>query len=203
MSCQNAFCWTPGDHSLCFQCFALRPCGFPFAVPQYVHCSSRKKDERQRLLSEWKAGQQDGEWGKEFQANQCEGHTYFRQRLVVPKGVLILRRLLLAIWGIIMQQGGIVPFVNCTFEWGVVIATFLSVLSTVPLHCACLTSFLHPTLRRINAVPITLTPRRRRHCQHSQWAAHVRPLKRMNIWSLYPSAVDMVPHNTRASQLWS
>ena len=38
----------------------------------------------------------------------------------------------------------IVPFVNRTFEWGVVIATFLSVL---PRRCARLTYFLHPQLR--------------------------------------------------------
>ena len=43
-----------------------------------------------------------------------------------------------------MEQGGIVPFVNRTFEWGVVIATFLSVLSVVPRHCARLAYFFHP-----------------------------------------------------------
>ena len=32
--------------------------------------------------------------------------------------------------------GEIVPFVNRTLEWGVVIATFVSVLSIVPRHCA-------------------------------------------------------------------
>ena len=54
------------------------------------------------------------------------------------------------------SAGEMVPFVDRTFEWGVVIATFLSVLSVVPCHCACLTYFLHPKLREINAVPSTL-----------------------------------------------
>ena len=49
----------------------------------------------------------------------------------------------------------LVPFVNRTFERGAVIATFLSVLSTVRRHCARLTYSLHPKLRKINAVPIT------------------------------------------------
>ena len=49
----------------------------------------------------------------------------------------------------------IAPFVNPTFEWGAVIATFLSALSIVPRHCARLTHFLHPKLRKVNAV---LTP---------------------------------------------
>ena len=61
--------------------------------------------------------------------------------------------------------GGIVPFVNHNFELGVVIAIFLSVLSIVPRHRARLTYFLHPKLRKINAVLsspqlITLTLRR-------------------------------------------
>ena len=51
---------------------------------------------------------------------------------------------------------GIVPFVNRTFEWGVFIATFLSVLSIVPRHYARLIYFLHPKLRKLNVVPITL-----------------------------------------------
>ena len=56
---------------------------------------------------------------------------------------------------------------NGTFEWGVVIATYLSVLSIMPRHCARLTFFLHPKLRKINAVLltpqlITLTLRRLR-----------------------------------------
>ena len=50
------------------------------------------------------------------------------------------------------------PLVNRTFEWGVVIATSLSVLSVVPRRCARLTSFFHSKLRNINAVPITLQP---------------------------------------------
>ena len=33
------------------------------------------------------------------------------------------------------ETGKISPFVNRTFEWGVVIATFLSVSSVVPRHC--------------------------------------------------------------------
>ena len=48
-----------------------------------------------------------------------------------------------------------VPFVNRTFGWGVVIATFLSVLSIVPRHCARLTQFLHPKLRKIDVVLIS------------------------------------------------
>ena len=42
-----------------------------------------------------------------------------------------------------------------SMEWGVVIATCLSILSIVPRHCACLTYFLHPKLRKINAVLTT------------------------------------------------
>ena len=38
------------------------------------------------------------------------------------------------------------------FEWGVVIATILFVLSIVPRHCARLAYFLHPKLGEINAV---------------------------------------------------
>ena len=67
--------------------------------------------------------------------------------------------------------GEMVPFVNRTFEWGVAIATFLSVLSVVPRHCARLAYFLHPKLREIHAVlvtpqPITL-PLRRLRCAGS------------------------------------
>ena len=51
-----------------------------------------------------------------------------------------------------------VPFVNRTFEWGVVVATFLSVLGIVPRRRARLTSFLHPKLRNTNAVLITPQP---------------------------------------------
>ena len=50
---------------------------------------------------------------------------------------------------------GVVSFCDRTFEWRAVIATFLSVLSIVPRHCARLTSFLHPKLRTINAVLMT------------------------------------------------
>ena len=49
-----------------------------------------------------------------------------------------------------------VRFVNRAFEWGVVIATILSVLSIVSRHWARLTYFLHPKPREINALPITL-----------------------------------------------
>ena len=63
--------------------------------------------------------------------------------------MLILRR---AIWVIIMEHG---KFCGPYFEWGAVLATFLSVLSIVPRHCACLTCFIHPKLRKINAVLIT------------------------------------------------
>ena len=53
---------------------------------------------------------------------------------------------------------------NHTFEWGVVITRVLSVLSIVPHHCARLTYFLHPKVRKIDAVlimpqQITLTLR--------------------------------------------
>ena len=43
---------------------------------------------------------------------------------------------------------------KCSFEWGVVTAPFLCVLSVVPRHCARLTHFLHPNLRNMNAVLI-------------------------------------------------
>ena len=52
--------------------------------------------------------------------------------------------------------GECVPFVIRTFEWGVAIATFLSVLSIVPRHCARLTDFLLSQLRKINAALITV-----------------------------------------------
>ena len=51
--------------------------------------------------------------------------------------------------------GQMVPFVNRTFEWAVVIAAFLSFWSIAPRHCACLTFLSHPKLRKINAVLIT------------------------------------------------
>ena len=41
---------------------------------------------------------------------------------------------------------------DCTFEWGEGTATLLSVLRIVPRHCAQLTYFLHPKVRKINAV---------------------------------------------------
>ena len=44
---------------------------------------------------------------------------------------------------------------NHTFEWGVVIATFLCILTIVPCHCARLTYSLNPKLRGINGVLIT------------------------------------------------
>ena len=49
----------------------------------------------------------------------------------------------------------IIPFVNFTFQWGVVITTFLSILGIVPRRRARLT-FLHPKLREIIAVLTTL-----------------------------------------------
>ena len=48
---------------------------------------------------------------------------------------------------------------NRTFEWAVVIATFLSFFffwSFVPRHCAHLTYFLHPKIKEINVVLFTL-----------------------------------------------
>ena len=45
----------------------------------------------------------------------------------------------------------IVPFLNRTSEWGVVIAAFSSVLSVVPYHSARLACFLHPKLREITS----------------------------------------------------
>ena len=52
--------------------------------------------------------------------------------------------------------GEIIPFLTRAFEWGVVIAKILSVVSIVPCHCARLTYFLHPKLRKTNAVLIPL-----------------------------------------------
>ena len=57
-----------------------------------------------------------------------------------------MRRLWLAIWEIITEQGKFLPFVDRTFEWGVVIAAFLGTLSIVPRHCVRLTYFFHPKL---------------------------------------------------------
>ena len=68
----------------------------------------------------------------------CDGPQGDRQSCGAPRGVQL---------GECRGTGGIVPFVNRTFEWGVVIATFLSVLSTVPRRCARLTDFLHPKVR--------------------------------------------------------
>ena len=45
-----------------------------------------------------------------------------------------------------------------TFEWGVVIAAFLSVSSLVPRRYARLAYFLHPKLRKIDAVLFTPQP---------------------------------------------
>ena len=45
---------------------------------------------------------------------------------------------------------------NRTFEWRVVITTILSVLSIVPCQCAHVTYILHPKMRKINAVRMTL-----------------------------------------------
>ena len=43
----------------------------------------------------------------------------------------------------------LVPVVNRICEWGAVIATFLSVLSIGPRHCARLADFLHPKLKEV------------------------------------------------------
>ena len=51
---------------------------------------------------------------------------------------------------------------NGTFEWRVVIAIFLSFLSSVPRRCASLTYFLDPKLRGISAKLIALSLRRLR-----------------------------------------
>ena len=69
-----------------------------------------------------------------------------------------------------------VPFVNRTFEWGVIISTVLSVLSIVPRRCARLAYFLHPKLRKINAVLpqlSTLTLRRLRGVEAFPLPLHV------------------------------
>ena len=70
---------------------------------------------------------------------------------------------------------------KCTFEWGGVIATLLSILSIVPRHCARLIHFLHPKLREINAVLstpqlMTLTLRRAGHSSMGESAGsrHLR-----------------------------
>ena len=89
-----------------------------------------------------------------------------------------------------------VPLVNRRFEWGVAIATFLSVLSIVPRHCALLTNFPHPKLRKLDAVlvtpqPITHTPRRlqragRRkhfHCPDPAMWSHAQPCGGGGGWS--------------------
>ena len=44
---------------------------------------------------------------------------------------------------------------NGAFERGALIATFVSVLTVMPRHCARLAYFLHPKLREIDAVLIT------------------------------------------------
>jgi hypothetical protein len=63
--------------------------------------------------------------------------------------------------------GGMVPFVNRSFEWGAGIATSFvrfRALGIVPRRCARLTCFICPKLRGSNAVlitpqPVTLPPR--------------------------------------------
>ena len=82
------------------------------------------------------------------------------------KGTPILRR---AIRVIITEQCS-----RCVrfFEWAVVIAIVLSVLSIVPRHCARFTCFPHPKWREIHAVPMTPQPiplpLRRKHSQRSE-----------------------------------
>ena len=69
---------------------------------------------------------------------------------VATLGTLILRRLRRtlrsAVW--------VILFVARAIEWGVFIATLVSVLSIVPRHCAHLISFVYPQLKNINAVLI-------------------------------------------------
>ena len=66
-----------------------------------------------------------------------------------------------------------------TFERGVGIAAFLSVLSIVARHCACLTCCLHPRLRKRNAVlisPQLLTLRRQRRLRRACGGQEAFPL---------------------------
>ena len=73
------------------------------------------------------------------------------------------------------------PFMHRTFEWGVVIAAFLSVLSVVPCHCARLTYLLHPKPRKINDKhPTANSPSPAARRKHSPWAAeqaHRKPCR--------------------------
>ena len=115
-----------------------------------------------------------------------------------------------------------VPFVNRTFEWGAVIATFLPILSVVPCHCARLTYFLHTKLRKTDAVlingviplPLRRLQRagsvshgmgsgrqvgsRRRCTEASKWSG-VQPPLRSSRASLaaFPTATDQVEANRR------
>ena len=89
--------------------------------------------------------------------------------------------------GIDHRTGETAPFVNRTVEWGVLVATFLSVLGIVPRHCARLT-FLHPKLRTTTAVPITLPqeafPRPLLWGSPTPASGGVRPLKKQLFWHL-------------------
>ena len=71
------------------------------------------------------------------------------------------------------RNRGNVPFVNRTFEWGVSIATCLSVLSVVPRHCSRLGAFSHsagtaPIITVIIQVTILKTTHLRNHAQSIQ-----------------------------------
>ena len=64
-----------------------------------------------------------------------------------PNFVPALRRAAARNLGKYYGTWGIVPFVNRTFDWGAVVAPFLSFMTVVPRHCARLTNFLHPKWR--------------------------------------------------------
>ena len=56
-------------------------------------------------------------------------HFFFHFRFFFFGAWVILRR---AIWVMVVEQGTLHPFVNRTFEWGVVIATFLCPFVLLP-----------------------------------------------------------------------
>ena len=69
-----------------------------------------------------------------------------------------MRHLRHSIWGIYHGTGETVPLVNRTFEWGVIITTFLSVLSPIVTHhCACLTYDLR-RLWHSGSIPLAMPP---------------------------------------------
>uniref|UniRef100_A0A6T2CA13 Uncharacterized protein n=1 Tax=Eutreptiella gymnastica TaxID=73025 RepID=A0A6T2CA13_9EUGL len=67
-----------------------------------------------------------------------------------------------------------VPFVSRMFDWGAVLATFGSVLSVVPRHCARLTSFLHPKVTDRSAVA-ALVARRLSRWAHTTHTPYIAP----------------------------